>query len=695
MMASTSRADHRLLVIVISLLVVASTGSSATADSPRAVKPDDAAESKVTTLSDPDQWRFTGCQTFRADELRDVLGTDLEIIAATRVPAADVLQGAIARRLMLGYQQCGFPQAKVTVDVDETVGELAIAIDEGRQVLQGQVEVRGAAAIDIQRLVTEVQSPQPPDGAIPIANRHPVGDELPLDWVTPKGDIVRSLGAAVWVPGQPASFAPKAWKGAEPKVRQILSRMGFAQSKLALSIEMADDSTARLVIDIQQEGPRTVLGEIEVVGNERNSAESVIRYLGLKSGMSFDITQQGIVQRRLRQSARFLKHTVELMPAWFDGTSHLKLTVVEAPGIPTLDEPLTPVQQIVVRAAEWIETQREFDWELKMTDPDSELPVPQAAQELFRGRPRAVRQVTSPTDGVLFEVLLADKDERPVWGQIASVGPDGAWLLSPHRNVRLESSRFDGTAQIGFSCEAHPPDRTGSMSTESCGFQIGWTKASRQRASGFLLVSPMALVVETLKPDRTFKLTDEFLTITGKGVRLEIENKSGRIVLWDGEDREIRFQRGLLAAARERWRPEREAATQALEAGRPLSSLLLHGTQEARYVAALKSATLPPALRVAERLVQAGALRKLDEAVNELHQKKAGPFSIPSVWDVSNGPPNSTGSLAAVALPWYAKGFPRGTPGWTIGRELALTLAQSKAIPVTTPAQVCRMLDND
>src|SRR5205085_10351596 len=64
-------------------------------------------------------------------------------------------------------------------------------------------------------------------------------------------------------------------------------------------------------ITIHQEGPRAELGDISITGNQRDSADEIMKYLGLQSGHRYGT---GLAQRLkddLDASSRFLSVSID------------------------------------------------------------------------------------------------------------------------------------------------------------------------------------------------------------------------------------------------------------------------------------------------------------------------------------------------------------------------------------------------
>ncbi len=664
----------------------------------------------AAALADPAQWQFIGCSAYKSADLRDALAANLDVIVATRsAGTVDQLISAVTRQLTLGYRAGGYHEATVSADVDPTGRQLVITVDEGRRSLQAKIEVRGATTIDVERLAKEVTQKYAPADAIPIfQGSAPTGD-APLMWIKPNGQPV-SLHEPFWKPGHPVSFVPSAWKNWEPLIRLMLNRQGYADPVVVATVELADDGTATLIIAVQEEGPRTVLGEIEVFGNERNSTPDILDYLQLKPGMPFDSMQQARANWRLRQSARFLKHDVELIASPLgDAPPRLKLTLVEAPRVPTLQEPFSEIQQVAIRAAQWMSTQREFDWQVSARFKNSEPGTTSFWNELLDHREATARYIISPRErAALVELGVTDTDGRLVWGQVLSARHDAVWLLAPHRQSKLEWGGFHGTLLLQLVLDVQPADKEGRMSHIKFGSGLN----SKEARDGLpirddITIVPLAMILEATRDSSRVELNDERMTIRGQSkgdvstFEMVIEAPTGRLITWQfdfgGSRIELRMEKGAYAAAVRKWQPDRDISHNQQHPDAPVTSLLQYVADEARGIEKLQSQPLPAWFRIAERLVASGVLRPLDEAVvlSSDGGQSLAPFTIP----VEPNPKSPLGTFAwldpalRAALPFYAKVCPRETPGWTIGREATLLLLQPKGVPIPSPLGVSLMLE--
>ena len=80
--------------------------------------------------------------------------------------------------------------------------------------------------------------------------------------------------------------------------------------------------TVDLLINVEDEGPKAILGEIATSGAVRNSRESIIKYLGLTPGSPYDGAQLDAIREKLERSARFLG--CDVTPGGNSSLSHVK-----------------------------------------------------------------------------------------------------------------------------------------------------------------------------------------------------------------------------------------------------------------------------------------------------------------------------------------------------------------------------------
>ncbi len=118
---------------------------------------------RVGDLYDLERIQFEGAKTFTPRALRDGLKMtrDFYEISHPLAPQEPYVE-AIQRRLLLGYQHHGFPEARIEARADARGGRVVVAVEEGPRYVCGGIKVSGArevpATVIIERLTS---SPAP------------------------------------------------------------------------------------------------------------------------------------------------------------------------------------------------------------------------------------------------------------------------------------------------------------------------------------------------------------------------------------------------------------------------------------------------------------------------------------------------------------------------------------------------------
>ena len=256
---------------------------------------------------DPDRIQFVGNETFDAKGLRSALRYDVDLLLAGHPKAdAKAFRRLLEQRLAEGYLNSGFPYPQVTVHFDEERPAVVATIVEGPRYKCGDVEVVGAKSIPVARFVESLLNP--------------TSDPWPPHATSEK----------TWRRGKPASFSANHWQSKHDAFQKIFRSLGYYDVSFIVRARPLQNQTASLLIEITDEGPQAVLGEIEVVGASKNTPEDVIRFLDLTPGMLLDVDTKASITNKLASAARFLKHEVEVIsPPFGNAPSLLKITLVE------------------------------------------------------------------------------------------------------------------------------------------------------------------------------------------------------------------------------------------------------------------------------------------------------------------------------------------------------------------------------
>ena len=249
----------------------------------------------VGGLGDSARLEFAGMSTFTAGELRQALLCDSEYQLASH-PAAllrDYLP-AVQTLVETGYQHCGFAEAQVSVVLTPDRDKVVVTVSEGPRYFCGDIELKGVQTLSLDQFVSSMTEPR-----IKETRSDPS-----------KSSRGPKTEDPIWQRDKPAPFSARSQKALMNGTRSVLGELGYYFAEFSLEV-VPEPDTARacLVVTIDEEGLRRI-DEIIISGNEKDTREEILRYLGLKEGMSLDRALVRKTEDLLWHSARFLKHRV-------------------------------------------------------------------------------------------------------------------------------------------------------------------------------------------------------------------------------------------------------------------------------------------------------------------------------------------------------------------------------------------------
>ena len=215
--------------------------------------------------------------------------------------------------------------------------------------------------------------PHPPRDAIADSWTEQNG-ETRVWWVDREGNSV-APSDAVWSPGKPAPFLTEAEADSDlhRDVADALADLGYFFTRFSVDVAVdAATKKARLAIDIAEEGTLSVLGGVNVAGNEKNSREAILKCVAFRSGVPATRDEQVRLQERLWRSGRFIKSEVMLMrPATAHDNAGAWINVVELHGASPLDQPLTRAEDLLLKCRDWLARMERWDGDLVVRIADS------------------------------------------------------------------------------------------------------------------------------------------------------------------------------------------------------------------------------------------------------------------------------------------------------------------------------------
>jgi len=456
------------------------------------------APARVGDLGAPARLSIEGAQTFPQDEIRRALGTDLDYLVAAH-PEATLSEclAALENRVCAGYRDCGFRDVAVQARFDVSAGRIVAKVTEGPRFQCGALRVTGLKSIpvaDFTRRFAEKLSP-------------------PLHQATP--------APGIWKTGASVSFNPDSLTNYSAAASNTFAALGrFAATfKVEIQPQLASGDAA-LVVIVQDEGPVAKLGEIEVVGNQKNRSDDVIGFLGLSKGM--EVTQDLIDEkaRALTQTARFADSSITPTALGPDGQVSLRIAVYETDRLPPLQQPLSREEKALLRLREWL-----MAWESRQDDLVVSWSPPTAQG---KGQQR-VEFIVAPSGGIVARVMgnsPGQEELRDLYSMV--VMTDALALFAQVHERRLRIPLPAGYSGVFFVKLAPCPNCASGFSLNlGAGLGPGQTNTSWKLRLDLL---PAAFTERLYRPGTEATWQGGVLTVRTEDLVLRVEEGTGRLL---------------------------------------------------------------------------------------------------------------------------------------------------------------------
>ena len=632
----------------------------------------DAAPPTAGELASTARLELTGQRQFPAEQLKRALDDDLEfLLAADPSTPLDEYLSVLKARLRAGYERAGFPEIEIEAGVDLARRCVAVSISEGRRYLAGPVRLLGASSVAEAAISRWLTTSHP----APVAEQR-------TGWEVADGlRISDAFGEEpIWEPGKPARF--NAW------TRQHLTRqvyLAFAEHGYffpQLEVRIAPNprtGNAELLIEVFDDGPSGVVGEIEMLTTGKNSRDALLKLIEFSPGMPLTHARMGQIKKRLYESARFARFDLRPEPpANFGGPLRLELELVEAPSSPLLGQPFSPEEQALLNLRQWL-----LD-EIVTGDADLVLTLKNPAARL-----RLLKAVVSARGGaVRFDILdpgmslggrvLHGVQELTGFGDDAKSAEENKCLLAMEAGPGL----LGAYSPLRERKYAMTPDRkqlTAKLRLEASleanhNVELHLGASSREQSPGepsqpFALnaeLAPAAFVALAHNKHLTYEMKEGVLEIKSGVLVVEIEAATGRLIkaaIAAGLNSEL----GSMVARRGAFRQE-TAELRTLVGGendfdphRPVNSLAAFASCELlffeRGLAGLATLADMRGLAVWQALLANYFLPPLDQWIAESAEKEQA-FFIPNSPAKPGEPPRNPSALAAAGFSlWMCRGL--------------------------------------
>lgn len=616
----------------------------------------------VKEHSDLSRLVVEGNETFTADQIRDELERNLELLALRRRLAPyQEFEQALARLIRDGYLQAGFADASVDVTFDEERKAIVARVHEGQRYEYGDIEVTGVAedlSALIQRRLTRPYLPV--DAVVSGVHDEETGDLL--YGFDDRGQPVEET-AAIWIHGKPANFHRFTTEGLRKAVLQAFWDGGFEGADVDVKL-LPNGEIARLHVDVTDPGAPIMIDEVIVSGAERNSPESVLAWLGIQTPVQWTPDLRRRLNQKLWDCGRFQSFSVKVdTPEDLgDGDpTRLHVELIEYDEAPLLTEELNEVDRILCRAAQWLTSSGGRTSDLVF--------CLRSGVEHDSGRPLIqVQSVVSPARGLITELEWRTASEGEPRSYVFAMEPDRWFVQSGLTGRRLEYHfQHPPAIKLNLGLVGLPdPDSERHVSMRF-GFGIS---SSHDGTHVRLAAAPMALLYEARFGEPECTISDGILSIRSARIAADFEAATGRWIRFDLLDR--LFDDDSVAFRFEEQAFEREISRHRDRAGdQPVVNSI--PAFVARELNALTSAE---DAANAESLVTLTAFSS--ELATRLKQRDADPpgdenrresFYIP--W-MPDEPPVIPMDMVGIVLGGNRLLFPRESSFGTFGRELLL-----------------------
>lgn len=623
-----------------------------------------AAPDTVGELGDLDSVQFVGNDTFSSKQIRAALGLNLDVLLAGHpaAPFGELLR-ILDEKVTDGYRHLGFAEVEVSVRLDEQRSVVIVSIVEGRRYLAGKVEITGGSTIPIDRLTARITSPQP-DKSVSSA------PELAA--------ILPRTQKAIWPVGKPASFADGHWLSQREALQDALKSLGYFDATFDVTVRPEADGSAVLVISIRDEGPRATLGEIQIIGNQQNTVDDLIRFLDVPIGTILDAELKAQLEHKLSESARFVRHELDIItPPFGDAPAILRVKLLEYPDAPPLSEPLTPAENAMVQLARRLNT-------LQSTDDDIELrvvwPINAQADLEQEAPPGAIIAhldlvISHKRKSCLMRARAIAHPDRELVDVWLHLDPNRVALSSPHHKLRFETQHVQQCVIGTVRWTAHPPDAEGRMSNVL--FGVGAKGNSQRKLAPFILqtsAAPVAALREAHFHADNMKLENGILSIENPKHHLAIVGDTGQLLRFEIEQGPqsrlaIKSDPGLFDKIFVEYEAQTSNSRVIKSADTPISNLLSFlATCAPEPGDAAANSPSQSIGRLTQSLLKRGAFRAFDDLLLDLLNHDDDRFTLPADPDARfrnmHGP-----EWFVMVLPVARMVLPRPSWAWSITRE--------------------------
>jgi hypothetical protein len=645
-------------------------------------------QEKVGFRGNPAQLLFEGLEAYTPDEIRNGLGQSFDYrMAAHRAGPLDRFVATLRELILAGYMDGGFPDALIEAAVSGETGRITITVNEGPRYLCGGVALLGGRTLSGEALTERLtRAPSLPTTAAPFVRDESGNREGFESLPTPP----------IWDRGKPAPFSGLSRQRLKERVKKAFRDLGFFFPDFDLEIGREEDGTATLRVVINDEGPKGVVGRIDVRGQKKNSREEIIDFLGIKPGRDIDVSLLAELEKKLRDSARFLECSVNVPPPaeGADGLS-LLISVEEYVKAPPLSESFSRNELVFLKMGRWL---AEFG------SRDEDFSIDTAAEE---GGP-FLRFVLSHEKGIFFEIMIPSSQHSLPLHYAIIISPEKVVLISPCRRtiLPLADQLIEVIIPLAITSDDSNPDRPFAFV-----FAPSFSSPAAQNGSKPSTPIPLCRIETDLLPTAFVGMAhlegidvDEnegILVARGEKTMFKIDRETGRLLeltlsVFDGSglgSLRGRFEKGVFEATVNAFLQTCEGYTRESEPGRSISALgVFLGTEILNHSASAGGEAAADDQPKGEQTAGAVASLARHLVLKSLDRLRLG--DVPPPFRVLSRRPsaNMMGIIAQMGLPLAYRLFPSESWPCTLTTE-SLLFACGKGLH--TRAELQRLYESD
>ncbi len=640
--------------------------------------------SEILGVRDLDRIEFSGVDSFEVADIRRSLAMDFEtsLAANSNGSLSDFIK-VLQRQLLSGLLHSGCPDAQVVAEYQPQQERIAVRISKGPRYCCGEIEVAAGA--------THV-APEPLIRALTT---------------DPKPRLI------LWNKGQSAPFDEFTFKKIRERLVRELAIAGFFSPQVEIEVGRNPDSqTAVLKVAIKDVGRRATVGSIDVVGTKRDSVNDVLNYLELQLGVPFDSALPQRLQRRLRESGRYLGAYVMAksgdppQAASDPEVRNLQIKLREYKAVPALTQALSPGEEALLKMREWLDR-----WAKGDVDEDLILAVSGVRlRDFLPGANVTIRMVVAPDRGQTIVFDAKGSDGHPILNLMFVVYPDRTVLAAPLCKAKIEFPNCDGQ-RLSISANG----TSSGARDEPFAFNLGISVIARSnlKASAFGVkpdFSPAFMMSIAHDTSSQYTVKNDVCQISSELYQLQIDMASGRPIDFRYQDKSddltvsIRAEKNALKSELNGLEEPLAAAALAYDGASPWKSLLefsLDCWLDAADREGLKDQS--ESVRALRKIAAHWSPPAFAEILGTWEWSSNGPddaFVIPSVhagFDVEQlAMPRSLSRKNLVGgfiLPFLREFVPQSSWAWAISRDAALYWASQDERLGRDLAQACGARD--